>query len=95
MDIRIYNQKSKFIKKDGTLDIKKILIKFQEFIKHEYSMKRKTFLEANGRLVFLAFTSPIINGVGFAFKEVQGAEEKRFDIVLTYQNNMYIMELKK
>lgn len=90
-----YNYRSKFIKEDGSLDIKKILIKFSEFMKHEYSEKRKAFLEADGRLLFLAFISPIINGTGFAFKEVQGGEEKRFDIVITYNKKMYILELKR
>lgn len=89
-----YNEKEKFINENGDLDIKKILVKFQEFMKHEYSEKQKTFLEADGRLLFLAFISPIINGTGFAFKEVQGGEEKRFDIVITYNKKMYILELK-
>jgi hypothetical protein len=90
-----YNYRSKFIKEDGSLDIRKLMIKFSEFLKHEYSEKREAFLEAEGRLLFLAFISPIINGVGFAFKEVQGGEEKRFDIVITYNNKMYILELKR
>lgn len=89
-----YNYKSNFIKEDGNLDIAKVLIKFQEFMKHEYSDKREAFLEDDGRLLFLAFISPIINGVGFAFKEVKGGAEKRFDIVVTYNKKMYILELK-
>ena len=89
-----YNYKSKFIKEDGSFDVTKILMKFQEFMKHEYSEKRLAFLEVDGRLLFLAFISPIINGTGFAFKEVQGGEEKRFDIVITYNKKMYIVELK-
>ncbi|WP_039655881.1 AAA family ATPase [Clostridium tyrobutyricum] len=93
-DVSFYNEKSNFINKDGNLDIKKVFIKFQEFMRHEYSEKRKSFLEADGRLLFLAFISPIINGKGFAFKEVQGGEEKRFDIVITYNKKMYIVELK-
>ena len=92
--VSLYNERSNFIKSDGNLDIKKILIKFSEFMKHEYSERREAFLEADGRLIFLAFISPIINGTGFAFKEVQGGEEKRFDIVITYNNKMYILELK-
>lgn len=94
-EISKYNYKSKFIKEDGSLDVKKVLIKFQEFMKHEYSRKRESFLEADGRLLFLAFISPIVNGTGFAFKEVQGGEEKRFDIVITYNKKMYILELKR
>jgi hypothetical protein len=90
-----YNYRTKFIKEDGSLDIRKVLIKFSEFMKHEYSEKREAFLESDGRLLFLAFISPIINGIGFAFKEVQGGEEKRFDIVITYNKKMYIMELKR
>lgn len=89
-----YNYKANFIRKDGSLDIKKILVKFQEFTKHEYSEKRNSFMENDGRLIFLAFLSPIINGTSFAFKEVQGGEEKRFDVVITYNGKMSILELK-
>ena len=94
-NIGSYNQKNDYIKDSGSLDIRKILIKFSEFMKHEYSEKREAFLEADGRILFLAFISPIINGTGFAFKEVQGGEEKRFDIVITYNKKMYILELKR
>ncbi|EPY2294214.1 AAA family ATPase [Clostridium sporogenes] len=94
MNLGLYNEREKYLNKDGTLNIKKVLLKFQEFMKHEYSQKREAFLEEDGRLVFLAFLSPIINGSGFAFKEVKGGEEKRFDIVITYNKKMYILELK-
>ncbi|AJA47861.1 hypothetical protein CPAST_c17910 [Clostridium pasteurianum DSM 525 = ATCC 6013] len=93
-NLSFYNERSEFIKKDGSLDIAKVLLKFQNFMKHEYSHKRESFLEEDGRLLFLAFLSPIINGTGFAFKEVKGGEEKRFDIVITYEKKMYILELK-
>ena len=88
-----YNFKSDFIEGDG-LNIEKILIRFQQFMKEEYSSKDKSFLETHGRLLFLSFITPIINGVGFAFKEVQISEEKRLDIVITYNNHKYIIELK-
>ena len=90
-----YNYRSTFIREDETLDLKKVILRFQDFMKHEYSQKRDAFLEEDGRLLFLAFLSPIINGTGFAFKEVRGGEEKRFDIVVTYEKRMYILELKK
>ncbi|MVX66540.1 AAA family ATPase [Clostridium chromiireducens] len=93
-NLGFYNERAKFINANGDLNIKKILIKFKEFMKHEYSERREAFLEDDGRLVFLAFISPIINGTGFAFKEVKGGDEKRFDIVITYNKNMYIIELK-
>ena len=56
--------------------------------------KDMDFLERNGRLVFLAFLRPIINGKGFDFKEVQISEEKRLDVVITLKNRKYIVELK-
>jgi hypothetical protein len=40
VNIGYYNQKSAYIKEDATLDIKRILVKFSEFMKHEYSEKR-------------------------------------------------------
>ncbi|MFD3157904.1 AAA-like domain-containing protein [Haloimpatiens sp. FM7330] len=93
-DVLSYNQSGNYIKDNGDLDINRIFLKFQEFMKHEYSDKREAFLEEDGRLLFLAFLSPIINGVGFVFKEVKGGAEKRFDIVITYNKKMYILELK-
>lgn len=69
---------------EGQLNLKAILERFQLFIKEQYSDKDQDFLERNGRLVFLAFLKPIINGKGFDFKEVQISQEKRLDVVVTY-----------
>ena len=88
-----YNFKSDFICGNG-LNVEKILIRFQQFMKEEYSSKNESFLETHGRMLFLSFLTPIINGIGFAFKEVQISEEKRLDVVITYNNNKYIIELK-
>ena len=78
----------------GGLDIKKVFLKFQEFMKEHYGEKDRDFVERNGRLLFLAFIRPIINGRGYDFKEVQASEEKRLDIVITFDNKKYIIELK-
>lgn len=76
------------------LDFEKVLLQFQKFMRSEYSEKDKQFLERNGRLVFLAFLKPILNGRGFDFKEVEVSEEKRLDIVVTYLSEKYVVELK-
>jgi hypothetical protein len=89
-----YNLKENFITKDNGLNFENILKKFQLFMKEQYCYKDATFLEHHGRLLFLAFIKPIINGVGFDFKEVQVSEEKRLDLVITYNNFKYIIELK-
>ena len=80
---------------NDALDMQAALLKFQQFMKEEFSEKDKTFLEKQGRLVFLSFLSPILNGKGHSFKEVQTSEEKRLDIVVTYSSNKYIIELKR
>jgi hypothetical protein len=85
---------AKYLYESGGLDIKKIFLKFQDFMKENYSKKNRDFLERNGRLLFLAFIRPIINGRGFDFKEVQVSEENRLDIVVTFENKKYIIELK-
>jgi len=93
-DLTRYNFRDNFILQDNTLDFKKIIRKFQLFMKEQYSEKDADFVEKNGRLIFLAFLKPIINGQGFDFKEVQISEEKRLDIVVTYLDQKYIVELK-
>lgn len=93
IDMSEYNFKQNFVTHTG-LDMKKVLLKFQMFMKEHYSSVDKEFIEREGRLLFLAFIRPIINGVGFDFKEVQASEEKRLDIVITYLNEKYIIELK-
>jgi len=93
-NISLYNVKLKFIKENRELDIEKILKKFQQFMKEQYSSKDEEFIEHHGRLLFLAFIKPIINGTGFDFKEVQISEEKRLDLVIIYNNFKYIIEMK-
>jgi hypothetical protein len=75
-------------------NINKALLKFQELMKAEYHQKDREFLERQGRLVFLAFLKPILNGHGHAFKEPQISEEKRLDILITYYQHQYVIELK-
>ncbi|MFW5972327.1 MAG: hypothetical protein ACOCRL_02445 [Bacillota bacterium] len=42
----------------------------------------------------MAFIKPIINGHGFYFVESQTGFEQRQDLVITYNNFKYIIELK-
>ncbi len=90
-----YNFSENFLEKNGILNMKEVLLRFQTFLKEQYSEKDLEFLERNGRLLFLAFLRPIINGKGFDFKEVEISEEKRLDIVVTFGSQKYIIELKK
>jgi len=78
----------------NVLNIEKILLKFQEYMREQHSGKDRDFIERNGRLVFLAFLKPIINGKGYAFKEPEISEERRLDIAVTFLQYRYAVELK-
>lgn len=77
------------------LDIKLILQRFQAFMRENYANQDRAFLEREGRLLFLAFLKPILNGRGFEFKEPVVGDERRMDIVITYQNQREVIELKR
>jgi hypothetical protein len=80
---------------DGSLDLETVLRKFQAFMKEQYSKRNKDLIEREWRLIFLSFLKPILNGQGHDFKEVETSEEKRLDIVVTYLQWKYIIELKR
>jgi hypothetical protein len=93
-EVKFHHVSTSYFDKDGVLNIEKVLRKFQEFMKEKASAKDTDFLERNGRLLFLAFIRPIINGIGFDFKEARISEEKRLDVVITFQDKKHIIELK-
>ena len=76
------------------LDMEKLLGNFQVFMRQNHSDKNSRFLESDGTLLFLAFLKPILNGSGFEFREPQVSDEKRLDVVITYNQFKYITELK-
>jgi len=79
---------------DNKLNVNHILQRFQQFMKENYSTRDEKFIEREGRLLFLSFLKPIINGKGYEFKEPVVGEERRMDIVVVYENIRYVIELK-
>jgi AAA-like domain len=77
-----------------SLNMELVLLKFQAFMREQYDKKDRDFLERNGRLVFLAFMKPILNGHGYDFKEAQISEERRLDVTITFYQHKYVAELK-
>ena len=90
----VFDNVSQYHLPNKGLDMQKILENFQAFMKKEYSSKDRNFLERDGRMVFLAFMRPILNGAGYDFKEPQVSDEKRLDVVITYYQHLYVAELK-
>lgn len=89
-----YEYRTQFIDEHGDLNIERVLTKFQELMRAEYRQKDRRFIEREGRLIFLAFLKPIINGTGFYFVEPETRQDNRMDIVVTYNRRQYIIELK-
>ena len=87
--------RSQFLTMDGKLNMNVILAKFQELMKAEYRSSDDEFLEKQGRLLFLCFLKPIINGTGHYVVEPQTRDNGRMDIVVFYGAEEYIIELKK
>lgn len=80
---------------EGRFNLRLVLSKFQEFMKENYAQKDAQFLEREGRLLFLSFLRPILNGKGFDFKEPVTGDERRMDIVITYKSRRHVVELKR
>lgn len=81
--------------KGNDLDLEEVLRGFQQFMKENYAQKDVRFLEREGRLLFLSYLKPIINGRGFDFKEPNVAEERRMDVVVTFNHQRQVVELKR
>ena len=63
-------------------------------MKAEYRQEDEVFLEKQGRLLFLCFINPIINGTGFYYIEPETRNNERMDLVITYGGEEHIIELK-
>lgn len=92
-DSRLVPERSQFIH-NGKLNMPLILEKFQELTKSEYRKDDEKFIEQQGRLLFLCFLKPIINGVGFYYVEPETRNNTRMDIVISYGGEEHICELK-
>lgn len=82
-----------FIKNDS-LDMPLIMERFAEFMKQEYRDQDSSFIEREGRLLFLGFLKPIINGTGHYDIESEIRGDRRMDLVVHYGVYSYIIELK-
>ena len=86
--------KNQFIQ-DGHLDMRHVLerfaVHFNEIYRPEHDDR---FVEENGRKLFLIYLRPIINGVGNYYCEARTRDLTRTDIIVDYQGQQYIIEVK-
>lgn len=79
---------------NGRLNMEYIVERFAELMHEEYRESTESFLEKEGRLLFLTFLKPIINGMGFYYVEPQTRDNRRMDLVVNYGRQEFIVELK-
>ena len=80
--------------RNGKLNMEHALTRFVDLMHQEYRTNDEAFLERQGRLILLAFLKPIINGTGFYYVEPQTRDNRRMDLVVTYDKQEFIVELK-
>jgi len=81
--------------KDEKLDMELCLRKFADHYNEIFTEKDVKFLERHGRLLFLSYLRPFINGRGFYHIESETRNQRRMDIVVDYGTDQFILELKR
>ncbi len=79
---------------DGYLNMRRILTKFVIHFQELYGNEEKRFVEEYGRRFFLMYLRPIINGTGNYYIEAQTRDKKRTDVIVDYQGEQFIIEMK-
>ena len=80
--------------KDDLFDMELCLCKFAEHYREIFNEVDVPFLERHGRLLFLSYLKPLINGKGFYHIESQFTDLRRMDIVVDFGSEQFILELK-
>ena len=78
----------------GRFDMELCLRKFAEHYAEMFSERDAEFIEREGRLLFLSYLKPLINGQGFYHIESQLTDLRRMDIVVDFGRDQFIVELK-
>ncbi|MCL2045027.1 MAG: AAA-like domain-containing protein [Oscillospiraceae bacterium] len=78
----------------GRFDMELCLKKFAAHYSEIFSERDADFIEREGRLLFLSYLKPLINGQGFYHIESQFTDLRRMDIVVDFGSNQFILELK-
>jgi len=80
---------------DGNIfDMELCLRKFAEHYAEMFSERDAEFIEREGRLLFLSYLKPLVNGQGFYHIESQFTDLRRMDIVVDFAREQFIIELK-
>lgn len=87
------DEKNQFIV-NGKLDMDLVIQKFVSHYTELFSEHSETFLEDNGRCIFLLYMKPIINGTGNYYIEARTRTKRRTDLIIDFRGQQEIVELK-
>jgi len=76
------------------LNMEMLLERFAEHYYEMYNSKDIDFLERECRLLFITYLRPFINGTGFYHLESETRSGKKTDIIVDYNSEQFIVELK-
>lgn len=79
---------------NGCLNMKNVLERFVVHFNELYGDSDVKFQEKVGRKYFLFYLKPIINGIGNYYIEAQTRDEKRTDVIVDYNGEQHVVELK-
>ncbi len=79
---------------DGRFDMELCLRKFAEHYAETFGDKDIRFLEQNARQIVLTYLRPLINGQGFYHIESALLDQRRMDIVLDFNKEQFVLEIK-
>jgi hypothetical protein len=84
-----------FLKRlDGRFVMELCLRKFAKHYRDLFNEDDLAFLERQGKMLFLSYLAPLLNGDGFYHLESQFANLRRMDIIVDYSREQFIIELK-
>jgi len=79
---------------ENKLNMPLLLEKFANHYYEIYHSRDIDFLERECRLLFITYLRPYINGIGFYHLEGETRNGKRTDVIVDYQSEQFIVELK-
>lgn len=79
---------------NGRLNMELVLEKFVSYWGELSDSSDGKFIEDNERKLFLLFLNPIINGTGNYYIEAQTRDNRKTDVIVDYQGEQFIIELK-
>ncbi|MCL1805374.1 MAG: AAA-like domain-containing protein [Clostridiales bacterium] len=80
--------------REGVFDMELCLRKFTEHYREIFNEGDLSFFERHGRLLFISYLKPLVNGHGFYHIESQFTDLRRMDVVVDYGRDQFIIELK-